>query len=368
MTRPENYQRGIIHKGGAGQALRCILPAMFFGSGGSQYPIGRVCLIAAVVAFWALTSTAQSRIDIIPEVFPELVVENGDTGATNRNQHSAEFAPNSKSRSTESSIDAPSDNQVARQDKHYPDCKFGEIDECDLAAQQSMAESTRFMNYAAWIGVFLTVLGIALIYKTMLYTRDAATAAKETVIEARSATAAAIDTINVTRDLGIVSARAYVHYDSIRWISHRNIVTGQLVWRLRPAWKNTGATPTRSLRIFAGYPVRSEPLPTNFEFSEPPDSAIPTLIEPGGRIESGFYDLLAEDLLAVQRGEKYLYVWGVAVYRDIFPNTPKRVTRFCLFATNVMGNPMNEWNAETNQVDINFSHYERNNCADEDCF
>ena len=71
--------------------------------------------------------------------------------------------------------------------------------------------------------------------------------------------------------------------------------------------------------------------------------------------------------MAVKEGRKFLYIWGTARYRDVFPDTPNRVTKFCVFADAVMGDPMSEWNSDTNQVEIRFINYRQHNCADEDC-
>jgi hypothetical protein len=59
-----------------------------------------------------------------------------------------------------------------------------EPDWCDLAAQQSMADSTFGMEQAAWVALFLTAVGIWLVWRTLYYTR-------ETLKEAQAATAVA---------------------------------------------------------------------------------------------------------------------------------------------------------------------------------
>ena len=92
-------------------------------------------------------------------------------------------------------VDAIASDNEATEGNRYPDCEFYNVAECDLAAQQGMAESTRYMNYAAWVGVFLTGIALLLIWRTLIYTRRAAQAAVDTVEEARAATAAAVATV-----------------------------------------------------------------------------------------------------------------------------------------------------------------------------
>jgi hypothetical protein len=58
---------------------------------------------------------------------------------------------------------------------------------------------------------------------------------------------------------------------------------------------------------------------------------------------------------------------GVATYRDVFPSTPEHVTKFCVVAANVAGNPLEPWDDKTNIFSITFVGINRHNCADEDC-
>lgn len=70
---------------------------------------------------------------------------------------------------------------------------------------------------------------------------------------------------------------------------------------------------------------------------------------------------------AVKEGKKHLYIWGIAKYRDVFPATLEHITRFCVFAANIAGDPLKPWEEKTNPVDIVFANYDRHNCADDDC-
>jgi hypothetical protein len=91
------------------------------------------------------------------------------------------------------------------------------------------------------------------------------------------------------------------------------------------------------------------------------------MIAPKGVVESEARDFLGDDLVAVKEGKKHLYVWGIAKYRDVFPGTVGHVTKFCVVATNLAGNPLEPWDGKTNPFDIAFATFYRHNCADEDC-
>ncbi len=91
------------------------------------------------------------------------------------------------------------------------------------------------------------------------------------------------------------------------------------------------------------------------------------MIPPGGLLSSASRDFWGTDLAAVKEGNKHLYIWGTARYRDIFPDTPERITRFCVVATNVTGDPTAPWDDNNNKMEITFSTYHEHNCADEEC-
>lgn len=214
-----------------------------------------------------------------------------------------------------------------------------------------------------FVGLFqagLFFVQLRLIRKSLDDAKIAADAAKEGAQAAR-------DSADTSKLSMVASQRAYVHYNGMRWISYTDWNDGSIFWRLRPQWINSGNTPTRALHVYVKYELRDTPLPDNFEFS--PDEPInaPAMIAPHSVIESGHYNIEAEDLVAIREGAKFLYVWGLARYRDVFSSTPERITKFCIYAKNITADPMLIWNKETNPVEILFPHFLRHNCADEDC-
>jgi hypothetical protein len=108
-------------------------------------------------------------------------------------------------------------------------------------------------------------------------------------------------------------------------------------------------------------------LPDSYAFIPSATPPQPTIIAPHSKIFARFYNLEATDLAAIQRREKHFYIWGIARYRDVYPGTEGRITKYCVFARTVTGDPLKHWNADTNRVEIVFGFYHRHNCADEDC-
>lgn len=175
---------------------------------------------------------------------------NSDPSAAANNQPSVQASPPQtriQGRAKPEINDAMADDR-----KQYPGFEYEDTQECDLAAQQSMAEATHWMNAAAWTGVFLTVIGLGLIAKTMIYTRDAAgyakdaaAAVKAAVKEAEQTTEAAIVSIEVSKKIGANQLRAYVGVEAI---DTPKILTQAADAIIRV--KNYGATPANIIRIY----------------------------------------------------------------------------------------------------------------------
>jgi hypothetical protein len=80
---------------------------------------------------------------------------------------------------TNNSINPRTANQKPKNGYRYPNCPYEDVDECDLLAQQDMAQSTREMSIAAWVSVILSLIAVGLIWFTMRYTAAAAEYARE---------------------------------------------------------------------------------------------------------------------------------------------------------------------------------------------
>ena len=187
------------------------------------------------------------------------------------------------------------------------------------------------------------------------------------IAAAKAAADAAKDSAETSRTSMIAGDRAYVHFNGCRNISHpSDQIGGPLIWRIRPGWINSGNTPTRNLRIYVKYEILSEPLPLDYQFTPVFSGDYTATIAPRSLFESTSYDLLGTDLTAVKNGSKLIYVWGVANYNDVFPDTPDRTTKFCIRAANVTGNPNVEYGTG-NAVEIDWMIYGRHNCADDEC-
>jgi hypothetical protein len=233
--------------------------------------------------------------------------------------------------------------------------------------EQGLTDYTRILANATIALIFIAALQAGLFLWQLGYMRVGLHDAKVAADAAKDGAKAAADSVDIAKLSMISGDRAYVHYNGCRWISHRQDNNGPVFWRVRPVWINSGNTPTRDLRLFAAYELLDSPLGDDFPFIPPEHDRIPAMISPKGLAESGSRDIDGAEFVAIREGRKHLYVWGVARYRDVFPNTVEHVTKFCVEATNISGNPLIPWDAQRNIFDIAFATYKRHNCSDEDC-
>jgi hypothetical protein len=143
----------------------------------------------------------------------------------------------------------------------------------------------------------------------------------------------------------IADKRAFVAAVSFNQFWEIDPNTGLYNWRFRPGFQNSGETPTRDLTVYVACELRNTPLPTGFDFSQCSTKPGTGLIAPKSTMMGGAAPtfpsaaLTPQDIQDAQAGTKYIYLWGWTRYFDIFPSTPRHVTRFCWLILAV-GNPM----------------------------
>jgi hypothetical protein len=161
--------------------------------------------------------------------------------------------------------------------------------------------------------------------------------------------------------------RAFLSVQRFRFLSHLNLPTQKIWWSFHVDWVNSGVTPTRNLRFYVARYLESVDIPATFKFEIPPQVERPPIfLGPKATMSSTEIGINGDDLVAVQNGGKFLYLWGRADYRDIFDNTPDHVTKFFV-RVGLRGDPTKAWDQNTNLVEMIFVGQNRHNCADEEC-
>jgi len=154
-------------------------------------------------------------------------------------QQSSEYADKcaTKYREFISSINATTSGQKT---SHGNQNNEGELDWCDLAAQHSMAESTRGLHWAAWATVGFTGFGAFLRWQTLIATQQ---------------------TVKVTREIGQAQTRAYLGMDtaSENLIKIDNPKIGNRVC-VKFCLKNFGNSPAKNFRYAAMCKFQEHPI------------------------------------------------------------------------------------------------------------
>lgn len=208
-----------------------------------------VAAIALVIAAQTVPLYAQERPQPALQGEPEATGQNAGGGSPSTQQAGPEDSDSAPLLTAIQSIEAAIRELVAEEDKVAAEQRDA-LDQADLRAQESMALWAFWMFVASAFSVFLTGVGVLLIWRTLIYTRDAAQYAKVAadhagagVKEAKKATVAARDTVTVTRDLGMAQLRPYIFCKSASYTLTKESMDVQL------ELGNVGISPAGEVRI-----------------------------------------------------------------------------------------------------------------------
>ena len=210
-------------------------------------------------------------------------------------------------------------------------------DSADLRAQQEMARWAFWIALVSGASVFLTAIGLALIGGTLMYTKQAAIHAGEAVGEARNATKAAQDAIEVTRQIGLNQMRPWVVFQQVDFVPvNKDDKYTKLIDSLGldtyVVWVNKGGTPAVRTQIYnnflalpkteGGYPA--------FPNLEIPDVLGEITLSHGVEYRGIKLELPAPHLQAFVRGETVIFLTSRVVYTEPLNPTEKRISEVAL--------------------------------------
>jgi hypothetical protein len=146
----------------------------------------------------------------------------------------------------------------------------------------------------------------------------------------------------------IADKRAFVCADGLLYFWEAIPNTNLYNFRLRPRYKNTGSTPTKSLRSHVECDIRNTQLPPGHIFTDQNANVGTGMIPPHSECTGGVapqgtpitpLDLVESQSVEGQTYRRFIYLWGWIKYHDVFLNTPEHTTRFC-WLIQVVGNVM----------------------------
>jgi hypothetical protein len=213
----------------------------------------------------------------------------------------------------------------------------------------------RTINWSNWAVVLVALFTGVAVWKQAQETASAAKATRDSAEEARKSN-------DISRANLVSVQRAFV---SMKQIEVRRVtVNGVFEWRISARWENSGATPTKGLRLHVNFLTQPTPLPKGYNFPDIGEHRdIPFVLGPHAVTVSVPLPVPTAALIEFQQGTRHLYFWGRAVYRDVFRDTPQHVTKFCSELTGIFG----DLQGPTELIVFQFAAHDEHNCADEDC-
>ena len=214
---------------------------------------------------------------------------------------------------------SPSEKKTSDSNQKYE----GQPDWCDLAAQHSMAESTRGLHWAAWATVLFTGVGAFLIWQTLLTTQQ---------------------TVRETRRIGEAQTRAYVIVSDV----DGERVENDNVLEVKAQIENCGQTPAKNLRVVGDIFCDIYPSERDFEslFLEC-DAIINVKQVLGAKSNIPFHfrieGSLSNYLALISKGTHAIYLYGSITYQDIFGEAHK--TNFSFVSSSKVNDIGNEFYA-----------------------
>lgn len=191
---------------------------------------------------------------------------------------------------------------------------------------------------------------------------------------ARDAAVAARQSADIARDALVQVQRAFVFPNptpKVEEVVGSTPETGEV--RVTIPWENSGTTPTEWMRFNIISVFLDREMPGDFTFPERVQAGKPklhpyTVIPPKGSIEATA-SIPVGIINQWWAGKKHIYLYGWARYRDVFPNTPEHLTRFCYEMVKVNIPPALAPPLRPGLVNyaFNLNQCRRNNCYDEQC-
>jgi hypothetical protein len=145
--------------------------------------------------------------------------------------------------------------------------------------------------------------------------------------------------------------RAFVYINALDWgVAGANV-------RISPIWTNSGATPTRRMRISTNWKASHGELAADFDINyvRPTENLF---LGPNSKAEIGTVFIPMRDIQAAIEERLYLYIWGRATYEDMFEGSKPHFFNFCQRL---------EVTGETpNKIEMRFTQFGLSNGSDED--
>jgi hypothetical protein len=173
--------------------------------------------------------------------------------------------------------------------------------------------------------------------------------------------------------------RAYVYIDEFRCAKIGNQAAGPkyAALKITPIWKNSGQTPTRNMKNHISWAVFENPFRDDIDFVDLDEFRMPDVhgsrtyplaVPPGECVAAEDLLLWREyvEQMGFENGKitAWIYIWGWTECNDVFEDSPRRRTEFCV-SVEIAANNLKTDKFEVS--DVGFCAVGRRNRADEEC-
>lgn len=133
--------------------------------------------------------------------------------------------------------------------------------------------------------------------------------------------------------------------------------------------ENTGPTPARSVVAFSNQQTWRGDLPEGFDFHDlnPIPTNMPINVIGPRQVLPIKIVVPLDNFIATHNGTERQFFWGWAVYKDAFPDTPDRLTEFCVEMIQVAWDTKKPVTDLSNVIAWNTQQCRQHNCYDQDC-
>jgi hypothetical protein len=192
--------------------------------------------------------------------------------------------------------------------------------------------------------------------------RDARRVANQQHDDTLNALSRADDANTTAREAFTTVQRPFIVFSGFHTIPVKP--TENFAWEIQTIEENTGNTIARRVRSHVSYCFFPQGIPDNFDFPDLGErNDVYIVLGPKANTTLGAFAEPVAYLKVIQDRKTKLFIWGRAVYHDIFKNTETHITRFCDELSVIAGDlvePRNGYSFTFTQCGIN-------NCVDNDC-
>jgi hypothetical protein len=160
------------------------------------------------------------------------------------------------------------------------------------------------------------------------------------------------DTLDHAEKTAQRELRAYVHLKDVKFtprhhratIGAHGPVQGAIhTMQLGVILENSGHTPTRKTLMNINHSLRTDGLPITFDYPSGTKTEL-AMIGPHSGVFAPIINLPAADIVKLVAASHRLFVWGWVDYDDVFPDTSRHRTEFCLEVIPDRGMPITDEN------------------------